>query len=177
MYVYSGAWSLSLCSQFLTTYFTCHPPRPGARVLCHTSNQRGSICTWCWVWECSGSPAHPKQGPPGWCITHFNCPSSCFISQTFILELSSKTTKEQTCRAMRVSVNHERQQHCLMQEATGVGSVQSRECLPFDYRTMSKEWDFEDSYLSLQPFLPFFSPAGCKSYKQQKPELCKISII
>lgn len=140
-----GVFLCAPCSSPPISHVSLHS-HPGARVLCHTSNQRGLICTRCSVLGVLSTLCPPQTHPAEHrhlqkrCIYRFSFSFFLLFNLAdFTLKLSPKTTKEQTCRVMRVSVNHGSQQHCLMQEATGVGSLQSRECLLFDYRTTSEE--------------------------------------
>lgn len=181
MYAYSGAWSLSLCSLFLTTYFTCQPSTAtlvlaSFIVLSITAvqNHRGFTCKQCSVLRVL-IDCRVWAFLLEWYFMGFHFPTSCCLISQILFSKITRGKKNTTCKVMRLSVNHksQHQQPCMMQETIGMGSLQSRERLPFKRRTF-KEWDFEQSYFSLQPSLPFFPPAMSKIYKQWKLELCKI---
>lgn len=57
-----------------------------------------------------------------------------------ILQNHEGKKKKTTCKVMRLSVNHksQHQQPCMMQETIGMGSLQSRERLPFKRRTFKE---------------------------------------
>lgn len=98
---------------------------------------------------------------------HFpTSPCCCLSLQILVSSSSPKPQREKTCKIMRLSVSHTSQQHLMMQEAIGMGSLQSRKRLPFQHRQHSKNEILSSYIFCLQPFLPSFSPAVSKIYKE-----------
>lgn len=152
---------------------------PGTPILRRTFNNSGTKPTRIHLQAgLSAASAHRLQSmriSSGAILYRFSFSYLLLFNLTDLILQNHEGKKKKTCKVMRFSVNlkSQHQQPCMMQEAIGMGSLQSREHLPFKRRTF-KEWDFEQSYFCLQPFLPSFSPAMSKIYKQWQLELCKI---